>query len=126
MIIANWKCNGSKLMINEWFESYQNMVKNKGVGAGILCIAPPALFIKDVKDQIKNNNLDIKTISQDITGYKRKFTGAISADMLLEIWYAERATFHTRSSSRFAFRVLLPFFPIVDRGILKSVSSFLV
>ena len=48
MIIANWKCNGSKLMINEWFESYKNMVKNNGVGAGILGIAPPALFINDV------------------------------------------------------------------------------
>ena len=84
MIIANWKCNGSKLMINEWFESYKNMVKNNGVGAGILGIAPPALFINDVNDQIKNNNLDIETISQDIAGYTRKFTGAISAEMLLE------------------------------------------
>ena len=41
--------------------------------------------------------------------------------MLLEIWYSVRATFHTRSSSRVAFRVLLPFFPIVIRGILTPV-----
>ena len=84
MIIANWKCNGSKSMIDEWFESYKSTIKNNGVYAGILGIAPPAIFINEVYDQIKKNNLDIDTISQDIAGYTRKFTGAISAKMLHE------------------------------------------
>ena len=84
MIIANWKCNGSKSMIDEWFESYKSSVKNNGVAAGILGIAPPAIFINEVYNQIKKNNLNIGTISQDIAGYKRKFTGAMSANMLHE------------------------------------------
>ena len=61
MIIANWKCNGSKLMINEWFESYKNMVKNNGVGAGILGIAPPALFINDV-NAVSYTHLTLPTL----------------------------------------------------------------
>ena len=84
MIVANWKCNGSKAMIDEWFQSYKKVVKNNGICDGFIGIAPPTIFINEVYNQIKKNNLNIDTISQDIAGYTRKFTGAISADMLLE------------------------------------------
>ena len=82
MIIANWKCNGSKTMIDDWFNSYRKTIQNKGVDAGIIGIAPPAIFLNELDLHIKKYDLGIDLCSQDISGSTRRCTGAISSDML--------------------------------------------
>ena len=53
MIIANWKCNGNKTMIKDWFISYLNKIKNNGIDVGTVGIAPPSIFFNEVFNQIK-------------------------------------------------------------------------
>ena len=84
MIIANWKCNGSKAMIDDWFNSYRKTIQNKGVDAGIIVIAPPSIFLNELDLHIKKYDIDIDLCSQDISGSVRRCTGAISSDMLKE------------------------------------------
>ena len=48
MIIANWKCNGSKAMINEWTNNFlTNYVEMKKAFIGI---APPSIYIDSILD----------------------------------------------------------------------------
>ncbi len=82
MIIANWKCNGSKAMIDDWFNSYRKTLQNKGVDAGIVGIAPPSIFLNELDLYIKKYDINIDLCSQDISGSARRCTGAISSDML--------------------------------------------
>ena len=82
MIIANWKCNGSKAMIDDWFNSYRKTIQNKGFDAGIIGIAPPSIFLNELDLHIKKYDMDIDLCSQDISGSVRRCTGAISSDML--------------------------------------------
>ena len=84
MIIANWKCNGSKAMIDDWFNSFRKTLQNKGVDAGIIGIAPPSIFLNELDLHIKKYDIDIDLCSQDISGSVRRCTGAISSDMLKE------------------------------------------
>ena len=46
MIVANWKCNGSKAMINEWTNNFlTNYVEMKKAFIGI---APPSIYIESI------------------------------------------------------------------------------
>ena len=48
MIVANWKCNGSKAMINEWTNNFlTNYVEMKKSFIGI---APPSIYIESILD----------------------------------------------------------------------------
>ena len=106
MIIANWKCNGSKAMIKDWFISYANKIKNSEINVGTVGIAPPSIFFNEVFNQIKKNNLDIFTCSQDIAGSTRKCTGAISSEMLQQshafsfciVGHSERRTLYNEDN----------------------------
>ena len=75
MIIANWKCNGSKAMIDDWFNSYRKTIQNKGFDAGIIGIAPPSIFLNELDLHIKKYDMDIDLCSQDISGSVRRCTG---------------------------------------------------
>jgi len=82
MIVANWKCNGSKTMIDAWFKNYiKDSEESNGVFIGI---APPTIYIERVADIAKKNSLQIKTGSQDIDISSGARTGAISIEMILD------------------------------------------
>ena len=82
MIVANWKCNGSKTLINAWFKTYiKDSEESDGVFIGI---APPTIYIERVADIAKKNSLQIKTGSQDIDISSGARTGAISIEMILD------------------------------------------
>ena len=82
MIVANWKCNGSKTMIDAWFKNYiKDSEESNGVFKGI---APPTIYIERVANIAKKNSLQIKTGSQDIDISSGARTGAISIEMILD------------------------------------------
>ena len=82
MIVANWKCNGSKTMIDAWFKNYiKDSEESNGVFVGI---APPTIYIERVADIAKKNSLQIKAGSQDIDISSGARTGAISIEMILD------------------------------------------
>jgi len=82
MIVANWKCNGSKTMIDAWFKNYiKDSEESNGVFIGI---APPTIYIERVANIIKKNSLQIKAGSQDIDISSGARTGAISIEMILD------------------------------------------
>ena len=82
MIVANWKCNGSKAMIDAWFKSY--IKDSKESNETFIGIAPPTIYIERVADIAKKNSLQIKTGSQDIDISSGARTGAISIEMILD------------------------------------------
>ena len=82
MIVANWKCNGSKTMIDAWFKNYiKDSEESNEVFIGI---APPAIYIERVANIAKKNSLQIKAGSQDIDISSGARTGAISIEMILD------------------------------------------
>ena len=99
MIIANWKCNGSKQMISTWFAEFtENYASKEGSYIGI---APPMIYLEYVKRIIAENSLEIKLGTQDLDGSNVARTGAISAEMILDcecnfsiVGHSERRTFH--------------------------------
>ena len=93
-------------MIKDWFISYANKIKNSEINVGTVGIAPPSIFFNKVFNQIKKNNLDIFTCSQDIAGSTRKCTGAISSEMLQQshafsfciVGHSERRTLYNEDN----------------------------
>ena len=82
MIIANWKCNGSKAMINEWTNNFlTNYVDTKKTFIGI---APPSIYIERLLETELNKLVEINIGSQDIDISSGARTGAISSDMILD------------------------------------------
>ena len=82
MIVANWKCNGSKTMIDAWFKNYiKDSEESNEVFIGI---APPTIYIERVANIAKKNSLQIKAGSQDIDISSGARTGAISIEMILD------------------------------------------
>ena len=82
MIVANWKCNGSKTMIDAWFKNYiKDSEESNEVFIGI---APPTIYIERVANIAKKNSLQIMTGSQDVDISSGARTGAISIEMILD------------------------------------------
>ena len=82
MIVANWKCNGSKAMINEWTNNFlTNYVETKKTFIGI---APPSIYIESVLKTELSKLKEINIGSQDIDISSGARTGAISSDMILD------------------------------------------
>ena len=82
MIIANWKCNGSKSMINQWWKEFSktyNGTHNTFVG-----IAPPSIYIQYLENFTSKALTDIKIGSQDIDISSGARTGGISAEMIMD------------------------------------------
>ena len=82
MIIANWKCNGSKAMINTWTNNFlTNYDETKKAFIGI---APPSIYIESLLETELNKLAEINIGSQDIDISSGARTGAISSDMILD------------------------------------------
>ena len=82
MIIANWKCNGSKAMINTWTNNFlTNYDETKKAFIGI---APPSIYIESLLETELNKLEEINIGSQDIDISSGARTGAISSDMILD------------------------------------------
>ncbi len=82
MIIANWKCNGSKAMINMWINNFlTNYDETKKAFIGI---APPSIYIQRLLETELNKLAEINIGSQDIDILSGARTGAISSDMILD------------------------------------------
>ena len=82
MIVANWKCNGSKAMINEWTNNFlTNYVETNKAFIGI---APPSIYIESLLETELNKLVEINIGSQDIDISSGARTGAISSDMILD------------------------------------------
>ena len=104
MIVANWKCNGSKAMINEWTNNFlTNYVEMKKSFIGI---APPSIYIESILDTKLSKFEEINIGSQDIDISSGARTGAISYEMILDfdckfsiIGHSERRQFFNESNS---------------------------
>ena len=82
MIIANWKCNGNKAMINEWTNNFlSNYIETKKAFIGI---APPSIYIESLLGTKLNKLEEINIGSQDIDISSGARTGAISSEMILD------------------------------------------
>ena len=82
MIIANWKCNGSKAMINKWINNFlTNYDETKKAFIGI---APPSIYLQRLLETELNKLAEINIGSQDIDISSGARTGAISSDMILD------------------------------------------
>ena len=59
MIVANWKCNGSRAMLDEWVRSYLNEKDIQLDNSCLVLIAPPSVFFNELSDKISKNNINI-------------------------------------------------------------------
>ena len=80
MIIANWKCNGSKKKIFSWFENYSKEI-DCGDVSPIVGVAPPLIYFGYFNDE----NTSLRWGVQDVDHLAGSMTGAISVDMLIDM-----------------------------------------
>ena len=99
MIIANWKCNGSKSMISEWISDFS--VNYIETNESFIGIAPPSIYIDNVLANIPTKFIGVNIGSQDIDTSSGARTGAISSEMILDygckfsiIGHSERRQFY--------------------------------
>tara|TARA_B100002052_G_scaffold254571_1_gene244213 strand:+ start:883 stop:1620 length:738 start_codon:yes stop_codon:yes gene_type:complete len=81
MLIANWKSNGSKAMAVDWFQKFFDKYSFKN-DETFIGIAPPFVYIEQINSLKKSN---INTGLQDIEPFSGAKTGAISADMAIDL-----------------------------------------
>ena len=111
MIIANWKCNGSKSMISEWFSEFSlNYIETNESFIGI---APPSIYIENVLANISTKLIGVNIGSQDIDTSSGARTGAISSEMILDygckfsiIGHSERRQFYNESNNDIRQKIL--------------------
>ncbi len=83
MIIANWKCNGSKEMMFSWFENYSKEIDCGDVPPTV-GVAPPLIYFGYFNDE----NTSLRFVEwgvQDVDHLDESRTGAISVDMLIDM-----------------------------------------
>ena len=83
MIIANWKCNGSKAMINEGTNNF--LTSYFETNKTFIGIAPPSIYIESLIETELNKLEEINIGSQDIDISSGARTGAISSEMILDL-----------------------------------------
>tara|TARA_B100000965_G_scaffold71350_1_gene56312 strand:- start:512 stop:1255 length:744 start_codon:yes stop_codon:yes gene_type:complete len=111
MIIANWKCNGSKSMISEWVSDFSvNYIETNGPFIGI---APPSIYIDNVLANIPTKLIGVNIGSQDIDTSSGARTGAVSSEMILDygckfsiIGHSERRQFYNESNNDIRQKIL--------------------
>ena len=111
MIIANWKCNGSKSMISEWVSDFSvNYIETNGPFIGI---APPSIYIENVLANIPTRLIGVNIGSQDIDTSSGARTGAVSSEMILDygckfsiIGHSERRQFYNESNNDIRQKIL--------------------
>ena len=83
MIIANWKCNGSKEMMFSWFENYSKEIDCGDVPPTV-GVAPPLIYFGYFNDE----NTSLRFVEwgvQDVDHLDGSRTGTISVDMLIDM-----------------------------------------
>ena len=83
MIVANWKCNGSREMIQDWLKHYKDTCTP--LDKTFVGIAPPFLYVEHLTNLINAHGLDIKIGVQDIDISSGARTSAISIDMIQDM-----------------------------------------
>tara|TARA_B100001564_G_scaffold319343_1_gene296511 strand:- start:360 stop:1097 length:738 start_codon:yes stop_codon:yes gene_type:complete len=81
MIIANWKCNGSKEMMVSWAKDYDS--ECNGIEA-FVGVAPPSIYY----GQLSKENIPFNTVGwgvQDVDYSSGPRTGSVSVDMLVDM-----------------------------------------
>ena len=83
MIVANWKCNGSKKMIQDWLKNYmEKLISSKDTYVGM---APPYIYVEHFMNFLIEYGLDIKLGVQDVDKSSGAKTSAISIDMIQDM-----------------------------------------
>ena len=83
MIVANWKCNGSKKMIQDWLKNYMDtLISSTDTYVGI---APPYIYVEHFMNLLIEYGLDIKLGVQDVDKSSGAKTSAISIDMIQDM-----------------------------------------
>ena len=111
MIIANWKCNGSKSMISEWVSDFSvNYIETNGPFIGI---APPSIYIENVLANIPTKLIGVNIGAQDIDTSSGARTGAVSSEMILDygckfsiIGHSERRQFYNERNDDIRQKIL--------------------
>ena len=111
MIVANWKCNGSKAMINEWTNNFlTNYVEMKKSFIGI---APPSIYIESILGSKLSKLKEINIGSQDIDISSGARTGAIASEMILDldckfsiVGHSERRQFFNEKNDEIRQKIL--------------------
>ena len=111
MIIANWKCNGSKSMISEWFSEFSlNYIETNESFIGI---APPSIYIENVLANIPTKLIGVNIGAQDIDTSSGARTGAVSSEMILDygckfsiIGHSERRQFYNERNDDIRQKIL--------------------
>ena len=80
MIIANWKCNGSKEMIFSWSKDYKGECADNDTFVGV---APPSIYFSKFSREDSLLNI-VGWGVQDVDHLDGSRTGAISVDMLID------------------------------------------
>jgi triosephosphate isomerase len=83
MIVANWKCNGSREMIQDWSKHYKDT--HIPIDKTYVGIAPPYLYVEHLTNSINAYGLDINTGVQDVDISSGARTSAISVDMIQDM-----------------------------------------
>ena len=83
MIVANWKCNGSKKMIQDWLKNYMDtLISSTDTYVGI---APPYIYVEHFMNLLIEYGLDIKLGVQDVDKSSGAKTSAISINMIQDM-----------------------------------------
>ncbi|NIH16826.1 MAG: triose-phosphate isomerase [Buchnera aphidicola (Periphyllus lyropictus)] len=83
IIIANWKLNGHKLLVEKFSKKIKNIEKNF-FKENTIILSPPVIYIQKMKEKIKNKKIFFAAQNVDFNN-KGAFTGEISSYMINEI-----------------------------------------
>ena len=84
MLVANWKMNGSSALVNKWIDGVNSSIPEQIQSRCVFC--PPACFLYQASNLIKERDLKISLGAQDIDPIsKTGLTGGISGFMLKEL-----------------------------------------
>ncbi len=84
-IVGNWKMNGSKQQVSDFFARLQNELSQKTQMSCDIVICPPFVYIPQVVACVKNIP-QVKVGAQDVSAhYEGAYTGQVSASMLAEL-----------------------------------------
>ena len=81
MIIANWKCNGSKEMISSWSKDYDRECEDNDIFVGV---APPSIYFSQFTKEDSFSKI-VGWGVQDVDYLDGSRTGSISVEMLIDM-----------------------------------------
>tara|TARA_Y100001970_G_scaffold273505_1_gene371815 strand:- start:363 stop:1091 length:729 start_codon:yes stop_codon:yes gene_type:complete len=111
MIIANWKMNGSKELIENWIDFVSHNIDIKQKKECIFC--PPSCYLDFAKTLLETRGIEIKLGSQQIDSeLSAPLTGGINSQMLIDsgcefviIGHSEQRIFHKEDNKILSHRL---------------------